>query len=107
MDYFEPIHRLSQTSNQMTQGLASAIAFIKTFKESEFNTIYCEREWRAVKEFNFSYEDIAMIIVPKENDYWNRLHQDMKLFNRNKKPKSKNRFPETIPIVPWEDLIEH
>ena len=33
------------------------LAFIKPFAENEFETIYCEREWRSVKEYHFEYTE--------------------------------------------------
>ncbi len=39
------------------------LAFVKTFNQSEFSTIYCEREWRSTRQFPFGLNDIAMIVL--------------------------------------------
>jgi len=76
------------------------LALLKTFNREEFDTIYCEREWRSICEFNFDFDDIAMIIIPKceETNYFD------KFINVDSK---KVELAESIPIIPWEDLIEH
>lgn len=77
------------------------LGFVKTFTPEEFNTIYCEREWRALKAFNFSPSDIAMVVVPRnvgKSRYFDRFL---------KYAPKKLALPPTIPIVPWEDLVEH
>lgn len=76
------------------------IAFIKTFEEDEFDSIYCEREWRSVKDFKFTFEDVAMIVAPKNfngENYFQALVESAKNL----------KIPRKIPIVPWEDLIEN
>jgi hypothetical protein len=70
------------------------VALVKTFDLEEFNTIYCEREWRALKQFNFTEDDIAMIIIPREEGCYDDFVQS-------------NPFAKYIPVVAWEDLIEH
>jgi hypothetical protein len=42
--------------------LETFLAFIKTFDQTEFSTIYCEREWRSIYEFAFVFDEIAMIV---------------------------------------------
>jgi len=70
------------------------VSFIKTFNDDEFSSIYSEREWRSLKQFNFSLNDIAMIVLPRDGGYFDKLI-------------SSNLVPKNIPIIPWEDLIEH
>lgn len=73
------------------------LAYIKTFDDSEFDSIYCEREWRSTNSFEFKIEDIAMIVLPKRvgvNKYYEPFL-------------SSTSLPRSIPIVSWEDLIEH
>lgn len=72
------------------------LAFIKTFDNSEFDSIYCEREWRSLTSFVFSKTDIAMVILPKKDI--KNYHSDFI---------SLNKLPNTIPINCWEDLMEH
>ncbi|RJQ52682.1 MAG: hypothetical protein C4526_07815, partial [Nitrospiraceae bacterium] len=79
----------------------SFLAFVKTFKEDEFGTIYCEREWRSTKSFEFDIANVAMIVLPKkagDNNYF-------ELFL--KKHIEEVGLPSTVPVVPWEDLVEH
>jgi len=72
------------------------LAYIKTFEHSEFETIYCEREWRTTNNYEFTIDDIAMIILPKKGkkDFYNSFLKSTKL-------------PRRVPVVSWEDLIEH
>jgi len=70
-------------------------AYIKTIKNDEFDTCYCEREWRKTENFIFEYSDISMIVMPRE-------------FLKNIDDMCKGlQLPRSIPIVPWEDLVEH
>ncbi len=73
-------------------GLNDFVSFIKSFDVDEFNSIYCEREWRSLTPFNFKTKDIAMIVLPKRGGYYNKLIREKLLSD--------------VPIVPWEDLIE-
>jgi len=82
-------------------GVELVLAFAKTFDKHEFNTIYCEREWRSLKEFHFEFSDVAMIVLPRRvssflyfDDFIRRIVPRLKL-------------PRKIPLFPWEDLIEH
>ncbi len=80
------------------ESVGKALSFIKTFKNNEFSSIYCEREWRSVKQFNFSFDDIAFIVLPKNNEiHKNFIENDIKEL----------KIPSNIPILPWEDLLEH
>lgn len=69
----------------------------------EFDTIYCEREWRSLRTYHFQeYDDaIAMIVLPrneKRGKYFNDFVS---------KDAERLGLPRSIPIVPWEDLIEY
>ncbi|MBU0913130.1 MAG: hypothetical protein KKF22_11375 [Gammaproteobacteria bacterium] len=70
---------------------------IKTFNPSEFDSIYCEREWRKTGDFQFELSDIAMVILPKEGGYFDSFIAECESLS----------LPRTIPVLPWEDLIEH
>jgi Putative abortive phage resistance protein AbiGi, antitoxin len=77
------------------------LSFIKTFHRNDFSTIYCEREWRSTEQFSFTMDDVAMVVLPKGrkrpsyfDDFINQAGRGLKL-------------PRSIPVVPWEDLIEH
>jgi len=77
------------------------LAFTKTFSPEEFSSIYCEREWRSLDNYSFSFDDIAMIVLPKkagEGQYFSTfVEQELEELN----------LPRSVPVVPWEDLIEH
>lgn len=101
MDIESEAESLSDTVRSGRETLREFVAFVKTFQDDEFATIYCEREWRALKTYSFSYEDVAMIVVPRRvgrrkyfDDFVARSSPHLKL-------------PRSIPIVPWEDLVEH
>lgn len=81
--------------------LLKLVAYVKTFQEDEFGTLYCEREWRSLKNFNFSYDDLAMIVLPRCDG----KRQYFEEFVTKVVPRIK--LPRRIPIVPWEDLVEH
>jgi len=83
------------------ESLEKFVAFVKTFDQSEFSTIYCEREWRSTKQYNFEIKDVAMIVLPKTvgrtkyfKNFVERVAPNLEL-------------PRRIPIVPWDDLVEH
>ena len=81
--------------------LESFMAFVKTFKESEFSTIYCEREWRSVETYRFSLDDVAMIVLPR------KIGKQSYFENFIRKVIPRLKMPPIIPVVPWEDLVEH
>ena len=87
--------------DEVKKSLKTFMAFIKTFDKSEFGTIYCEREWRSTKAYKFNLNDIAMVVLPKTvggNNYFGEFAEVVA-------PKLK--LPRSIPVVPWDDLIEH
>ncbi|MGY5796681.1 abortive infection system antitoxin AbiGi family protein [Rheinheimera faecalis] len=71
------------------------LSMSKTFHLDEFETVYCEREWRKTSDFNFSTENISMIILPRQTGHFEQFMSDFP------------EFPRTIPVIPWEDLLEH
>jgi hypothetical protein len=98
-----------QSAAQNIQGAVSTaeedlrkfLAFVKTFGPREFSTIYCEREWRSTQPFRFKNQDVAMIILPKRS-------ASRSFFDDFVKTRAKGlRIHRSIPVVPWEDLIEH
>lgn len=94
---YDEIKYLEDANESATVGYSNILAFIKTFDESEFDTIYCEREWRSLDSFKFTVEDIAIIILPRNQDGFN-FYEDF-INNTN--------LPRSITIAAWEDLIEH
>jgi hypothetical protein len=94
----EDISAVAQTARSR---LEQFLAFVKTFASDQFSTIYCEREWRSTKPFPFTLSDVAMVVLPKTGG-------DKCLFDEFVSHASVTlRLPRSIPIVPWEDLIEH
>ncbi len=69
------------------------LAHTKTFNVNEFDTIYSEREWRNLEAFNFSYEDVFMVVLPKA--YVPQLKKDI------------DGLATEVPLVAYEDLLEH
>lgn len=95
------VDELESSISNAKRSLEDFVAFVKTFDRSEFSTIYCEREWRSTKQYNFDIDDVAMIVLPKAvggTKYF-------KNFVEKSAPKLK--LPRRIPIVPWDDLVEH
>ena len=77
------------------------LAFVKTFDQDEFATIYCEREWRSVELFPFRFDHVAMVVLPRSDgkrSYFDKFISD---------GVRRLKFPRSIPVVPWEDLVEH
>lgn len=83
------------------QSIADFVAFVKTFDPSEFSTVYCEREWRSTHVYHFDIDHVAMVVLPESaagrkyfRPFVERVAPQMKL-------------PRRIPVVAWEDLVEH
>jgi len=84
-----------------SKSLQNLVAFVKSFEQNEFSTVYCEREWRSTKQYNFEIDNLAMIVLPKavgDTKYYKDFVE---------KVAPRLRLPRRIPIVPWDDLIEH
>lgn len=75
----------------------SILAFVKTFMADEFDSIYCEREWRSTKEFRFGVDDIAMVVLPRDANGRNYFEEFLKVTD----------LPRSVSISCWEDLIDH
>ncbi|MCB0473866.1 MAG: hypothetical protein KDC56_12470, partial [Flavobacteriaceae bacterium] len=65
IDFDIELEELEYLRNEVEKSLKEFVSYVKTFDESEFNSIYCEREWRSVEAFNFNLNDIAMIVLPR------------------------------------------
>lgn len=86
--------------DEAKESIERVLAFIKTFDSNEFSTIYCEREWRATEALKFDYSDVAMLVIPRrvgKEEYFAKF-----VANEVKRLK----VPRSIPVVPWEDLVE-
>ena len=88
---------IDDAQKKIAKSYAYFLAYIKTFDSSEFDSIYCEREWRSTSSFNFSIDDIAMIVLPRSQDGFD-FYDDFL---------SKTELPRKITVAAWEDLIEH
>ena len=96
----ESIHELTTSIKGSLEKFRKFLAFVKTFDETEFGTIYCEREWRSIEPLNFEYDDISMIALPRskgDGDYFERFVEEAKSI----------LVPPTVSIVAWDDLVEH
>ena len=56
-----------------------------------------EREWRSTNLYKLNYDDVSMVVVPNNGEYFERLCEDAAGLS----------IPRSIPIVAWEDLVEH
>ncbi len=95
------VDSLENAISKASKSLQNLVAFVKSFEQSEFSTVYCEREWRSTKQYNFEIDDLAMNVLQKavgNNKYY-------KNFVEKVAPGLK--LPRRIPIVPWDDLVEH
>jgi hypothetical protein len=95
------VDSLEDTISDALESLENLVAFIKSFEQNEFSTVYCEREWRSTKQYNFEIDDLAMIVLPKAVG-------DTKYYrNFVEKVAPHLGLPRRVPIVPWDDLVEH
>lgn len=88
---------IESAHDKINESFQNFIAYIKTFDTAEFDSIYCEREWRNINNYSFIMDDIAIIILPKEQEgelFYERFLEEVKL-------------PKTVTIACWEDLVEH
>lgn len=91
---------LEEAVSSARKHFSEFLAFVKTFDNEEFSSIYCEREWRSTKSFAFTVDDLAMIVLPKGGS---GTHYFNEFVDRGRSLK----LPRSIPVVPWEDLVEH
>ena len=83
--------KVSEKANTAT------LCYIKACNHDELETIFCEREWRSTSPFHFEFSDVSMIVVPRDGGYFERLVGDAESLG----------LPRSVPIVAWEDLVEH
>lgn len=100
-DYKKPSSIFERQITHIQNSLSSYLSFVKTVEETELQTIYSEREWRSIQTFKFKYDDVAMVILPKKVGNTNYYDQFLE------KAIKKLNIPRKIPIVSWDDLIEH
>lgn len=88
---------IESAQEKIDESFQNFLAYIKTFDTTEFDSIYCEREWRSTRNYSFDTDDIAIIVLPKEQEgvrFYERFLEEVKL-------------PKTVTIACWEDLVEH
>lgn len=73
--------------------LEKSLAYIKTFDQEGFDTIYAEREWRSVVPFKFRWGDVDALIMPKK--YLNEFKGERK---------DLLSIPKRIKLLEWENL---
>lgn len=91
LDWIDSAHK------RLNESFSNFLAYIKTFDSTEFDSIYCEREWRSTINYSFSLNDIAIIVLPREQEgeqFYEKFLTEVDL-------------PKTVTIARWEDLIEH
>lgn len=95
------VESIEDAISDARKSIEDFVAFVKTFEESEFSTVYCEREWRSTNAYKFKIDDLAMIVLPQvvgNKKYYKNFVE---------KVASNIKLPRRIPIVPWDDLVEH
>jgi hypothetical protein len=95
------VDSIEETLSTARESLAKFVAFVKTFDRTEFATIYCEREWRSLREFRFQVDDIAMVVLPRkvgQVEYFRPFVETVA---------PGLRLPRRVPAVAWDDLVEH
>ena len=100
-DIESEVDSIENAISKALKSLQNLVAFVKSFEQNEFSTVYCEREWRSTKQYNFEIDDLVMIVLPKtigDTKYY-------KDFVEKVAPRLK--LPRRIPIIPWDDLVEH
>jgi hypothetical protein len=98
---FSAADDLDHFAEKTRESFEKFLALVKTFAPDEFGTIYCEREWRALTAFRFESKDVAMVVVPRavgKKPYFGPFTSSLS---------RSSLLPRSVPVVPWEDLVEH
>src|SRR4030042_2524099 len=64
-DIESEVDSIDNAISKALKSLQNLVAFVKSFEQNEFSTVYCEREWRSTKQYNFEIDDLVMIVLPK------------------------------------------
>jgi hypothetical protein len=94
------IEMIEESLSAIHENLKDLLAFVKTFGPREYHTIYSEREWRSVDAYKFAPSEIAMIVVPRRErgkSYFAQLTEHLR---------DELQLPNSVPVIPWEDLVE-
>lgn len=93
-DVHGELEELESEASSANEGLFNALSFVKTFSATEFETIYCEREWRSLKDFSFVRPDVAMLVVPSADRDVVRKVLD----------KQKNVWA-SVKVISWDEIV--
>lgn len=88
---------IEHSQDNALRSFETLLAYVKSFDDTELDSIYCEREWRSVSNFDFTLDDIAMIVLPRNQEGQNFHEEFCKTTS----------LPRSVTIACWEDLIEH
>lgn len=95
-EVFDLIEDIQMNFTVSSSLLVDVLTYSKSFNSnSEFGTIYCEREWRSTQDFYFEPSDIAMVVLPRRGGFYNRFLQEQ------------TELLKFFSVVAWEDLVEH
>ena len=115
LSFLDHVTPQDQATTEMKSAADRHLAFIKTFSDEESGTVYCEREWRAVDKrvekdiqvfkddkdgFFFKPEDLCFLVCP-------RTYAITRLVPRIRGSKDLAQMYAHVPVVPFEDLVEH
>lgn len=102
LDVSGEMSNIEDAVTEARKSLREFLAFVKTFHQRQFASIYCEREWRSIRAFPFSFNQVAMIVLPATDI------NEVSHFNQFVTSGIRQlKLPRSIPVVPWEDLVEH
>ena len=88
-------YHMKNSSDSILEYFSYFASFFKTIED--YNEIYYEREWRSLYNYEFSDNDIECIIIPSEGDFYNNFLE---------KEIDGLSLPNSISIIPWEDISE-
>ncbi|EDL70648.1 abortive infection system antitoxin AbiGi family protein [Vibrio campbellii] len=91
------VEQVKKGQQKLEENYSNILSYIKTFDSAEFDSIYCEREWRSTNNFRFSWDDIAMLVLPSEQEGYEFYADFLNTFD----------LPRSITVARWEDLVEH
>lgn len=102
---FNAIEKVSNSVKKLENGLNTIDetfrnfgSFFKSFDETEFESIFCEREWRSTSDFYLTDDVIAMLLAPKEGGFYENLIAKFDELIIS------GKYVKRIPIIPWEDI---
>ncbi len=100
VDFSSPEYEIGYAAKgheKLTDSYSDFLSYIKTFDTTEFDSIYCEREWRSTHNFKFTFDDVAMLILPSAQEGFEFYTDFLSNFD----------LPREVTVARWEDLVEH